>query len=92
MKKHLLKGDGLQRLAHAGEVLAGAEWTEAGLESALNAAAQERHEGRLGKLAQPIRIAVTGGPVSPPIYGTLVGIGRDESLARVRACLEHFGG
>ena len=92
VKKHLLKGDGLQRLAHAGEVLAGAEWTEAGLEAALNAAAQERHEGRLGKLAQPIRIAVTGGPVSPPIYGTLVGIGRDESLARVRACLEHFGG
>jgi len=90
VKKHLLKGDGLDRLAHAGEVLAGAEWTEAGLEAALVAAADGRYEGRLGKLAQPIRVAVTGGPVSPPIYGTLLGIGREEALARIAACLDHF--
>ena len=89
IKKHLLKGDGLSRLAHAGEVLGSAEWTEAGLEAALNAAAEERYEGKLGKLAQPIRVAITGGPVSPPIYGTMIGIGRDECLARIAACLEH---
>ena len=92
VKKHLLKGDGLARLADAGEVLASATWTEVGLEEALSAAAAQRYEERLGKLAQPIRVAVTGGPVSPPIYGTLVAIGREESLARIQACLEHHAG
>jgi glutamyl-tRNA synthetase len=41
----------------------------------------------LGKLAQPIRIAVCGGTVSPPIDATLEILGREESLARMdQAC------
>lgn len=39
----------------------------------------------MGKLAQPVRILVSGGPVSPPIDLTLGLLGRDESLARLRA-------
>jgi glutamyl-tRNA synthetase len=39
----------------------------------------------LGKVAQPVRVAVAGGPVSPPIDVTLEILGRDASLAR----LEH---
>lgn len=38
----------------------------------------------MGKLAQPIRILVAGGPVSPPIDLTLGLLGKDESLARLR--------
>jgi len=38
----------------------------------------------MGKLAQPIRILVSGGPVSPPIDATLVLLGKDESLQRLR--------
>lgn len=37
----------------------------------------------LGKLAQPIRLAVCGGTVSPPIDATLAILGKDESLARL---------
>jgi glutamyl-tRNA synthetase len=37
----------------------------------------------LGKLAQPIRIAVCGGTISPPIDATLAILGKDESLARL---------
>jgi glutamyl-tRNA synthetase len=37
----------------------------------------------LGKLAQPIRIAVCGGTVSPPIDATLAILGRDEALSRL---------
>ena len=41
----------------------------------------------LGKLAQPIRLAVCGGTVSPPIDATLAILGKSESLARVRTAL-----
>src|ERR1017187_9138759 len=37
----------------------------------------------LGKLAQPIRLAVCGGTVSPPIDATLAILGKIESLARL---------
>ncbi len=38
----------------------------------------------LGKVAQPIRVAVSGGAVSPPIDQTLFILGREETLARLR--------
>jgi glutamyl-tRNA synthetase len=41
----------------------------------------------LGKLAQPIRIAVCGGTVSPPIDATLSILGKDEATARLSAAL-----
>lgn len=37
----------------------------------------------LGKLGQPIRVAITGGPVSPPIDVTLALVGRDRTLRRL---------
>ena len=91
IKKHLLKGGGLDRLRAAQAVLADCDWTEEALEAAMTAAAEADYDGKLGKLAQPVRVAVAGGPVSPPIFGTLVGIGRDESLARIEACLAVYG-
>jgi glutamyl-tRNA synthetase len=41
----------------------------------------------LGKLAQPIRIAVSGGTVSPPIDATLAILGKTEALVRLAAAL-----
>jgi glutamyl-tRNA synthetase len=43
----------------------------------------------LGKVAQPVRVAVSGGTVSPPIDQTLEILGRDETLARLRRALVH---
>jgi glutamyl-tRNA synthetase len=37
----------------------------------------------LGKLGQPIRVAIAGGPVSPPIDVTLALVGRERSLRRL---------
>jgi glutamyl-tRNA synthetase len=37
----------------------------------------------LGKLAQPLRLAVCGGTVSPPIDATLAILGKDETLSRL---------
>lgn len=45
----------------------------------------------LGKLAQPIRLAVCGGTVSPPIDATLAILGKLQSVARVSAALAIWG-
>jgi glutamyl-tRNA synthetase len=46
----------------------------------------------LGKVAQPVRVAVTGSTVSPPLFETIVLLGRDESLLRIDAALSRIGG
>lgn len=45
----------------------------------------------LGKLAQPIRLAMCGGTVSPPIDATLAILGKTESLARLARALQVWG-
>lgn len=57
-------------------------WTMPGLEASLKAMAEELGLG-LGKLAQPLRAALTGQTTSPGIFDVLVLLGRDESLARI---------
>jgi len=41
----------------------------------------------MGKVAQPLRVAVTGTTVSPPIADTLAVLGKEKTLARIRRCL-----
>ena len=90
VKKHLLKGGGLDRLDRVTQVLKDLDdWTEAGLESCLRALAEGEFEGNLGRVAQPLRMAVAGGPASPPIFVTLSMLGSEETLSRLQACLSH---
>jgi len=56
-------------------------WSPAALHEAINGFAAAKGIS-LGKLAQPIRLAVCGGTVSPPIDATLAILGKDEALAR----------
>jgi glutamyl-tRNA synthetase len=58
-------------------------WTTGGLEATLKAQAEQRGLG-LGKLAQPLRAALTGQTTSPGIFDVLTLLGRDEALARIR--------
>lgn len=60
------------------------DWTIEGLEATLKAMAEELGLG-LGKVAQPLRAALTGQTTSPGIFDVLVLLGRDESLARIDA-------
>jgi glutamyl-tRNA synthetase len=65
------------------------DWTSPALHDALNGTA----EGlglKLGKLAQPLRVAVSGGGVSPPIDATLELLGRETSLKRLDRALEYI--
>ncbi|XUU62076.1 glutamate--tRNA ligase [Erythrobacter sp. HA6-11] len=59
-------------------------WTIEALEATTKALAEELELG-LGKLAQPLRAALTGTTTSPGIFDVLVLLGRDESLARIDA-------
>jgi glutamyl-tRNA synthetase len=58
------------------------EWSAAAINDALNTFAAELGVG-LGKIAQPLRVAVTGSAVSPPIDATLALLGRERTLARL---------
>ena len=60
------------------------DWTSEALEVRVKALAEEWGLG-LGKLAQPLRAALTGQTTSPGIFDVLVLLGRDESLSRIAA-------
>jgi glutamyl-tRNA synthetase len=59
------------------------EWSAVALEAAVKAHA-ETSGTKLGKIAQPLRAALTGTTTSPSIFDVLEVLGRDEALARIR--------
>ena len=68
----------------SGRLRAENNWTIEPLEATLKAMAEELGLG-LGKLAQPLRAALTGQTTSPGIFDVLVLLGKEESLARIDA-------
>jgi glutamyl-tRNA synthetase len=85
--KHLA-GGGLEMLAKVRERLGMlSEWSTAAIHGALNDLATALGTG-LGKIAQPVRVAVTGTAVSPPIDATLALLGRERALARIDQALK----
>ena len=79
----LLDGEARALLGRLIEALSSVDWTCAALEAAVRAFAEA--EGvKLGKVAQPLRAALTGSAASPPIFDVLVALGREESLARLK--------
>jgi glutamyl-tRNA synthetase len=70
-------------LANAHRKLAAlADWDAASVEAAIREVAEGKSV-KLGKLAQPLRAALTGSTTSPGIFDVLALLGRDESLARI---------
>jgi len=63
------------------------QWAAPAIHAALNDLATGLQMG-LGKVAQPVRVAVTGTAVSPPIDMTLELLGRERTLARIDAVLQ----
>jgi glutamyl-tRNA synthetase len=51
-----------------------------------------RHNLQLGKLAQPVRVALTGTPVSPGIYEVLAVLGKERAMKRLRNGLNRISG
>ena len=62
------------------------EWIGSILEDDVRRYSEETG-AKLGKVAQPLRAALTGRAVSPPVFDVLEVLGREESLARIADCL-----
>ena len=93
LKKALLKGEvtGLSRMPAIIDSLQGLQtWDVDSIDVCLHSLADELANGNLGKVAQPVRIAVAGGPVSPPIGATLVLLGKESTLNRLERCQAYF--
>ena len=80
----LLNADAKAVLEKLGAALAATDFTQAALDAALRATAEQLGL-KLGQVAQPLRAALTGSTVSPGIDATLAALGRDESLTRIAA-------
>jgi glutamyl-tRNA synthetase len=85
-KKHLTAETAPLLQAVRSRMAALEAWTAPRLHELIQAVAAEAGAG-LGKVAQPIRVAVTGGSVSPPIDVTLEILGRDVTVQRIDAAI-----
>ena len=93
VEKVLRKNDaaGLANLRADRAVLAGVDdWSVPAIEQAIKARCEETGQG-LGKVAQPLRVALSGGTVSPPIFDTTAFLPKPEVLARIDRCLAACG-
>ena len=80
-------GQGLAVLRDLRDLLAGqADFSYSVLEAAIQKYGEAKQLG-LGKIAQPLRVAVSGGTISPPIFQSLEFLGRERTLARIDRCL-----
>jgi glutamyl-tRNA synthetase len=82
----LLSRDGRAALATLAPRLAETAWSAPALEAEVRAAAEGRGV-KLGALAQPLRAALAGSNVSPPIFEVMAVLGREETLGRIEDAL-----
>jgi glutamyl-tRNA synthetase len=86
-RERWLDENGRAALTEASDALAQiASFDEAGVEQAL-AAVIERRGAKPREVYQPLRVALTGGTVSPGIFESVVLLGRDETLRRIGSAL-----
>ncbi len=64
-------------------------WSAQGVHTALEDICASVGVG-LGKVAQPLRVAVSGGAVSPPIDATVALLGQEATLQRIDRALEYI--
>jgi len=92
VKKVLLKSDGLAVLALVRDKLAAMDdFTQEAIENMLRSLSEEKQLG-LGKVAQPLRVAICGCTISPPIFDSVQMLGKEETLRRIDALLKKLGG
>ncbi|MBN1818479.1 MAG: glutamate--tRNA ligase [Sedimentisphaerales bacterium] len=89
--KVLLQHDGLGVLTEVADLFRSLdEITAASIEEVLRGLADRKQIG-LGKVAQPLRVAICGTTISPPIFDSVDMLGMDNTLARIRIAVEKFG-
>jgi glutamyl-tRNA synthetase len=89
VRKHLTAEAAPVLQALAEGFTAASLWNAAAVHAVIEAVAQRFGLG-LGKVAQPLRVAVSGGAVSPPIDVTVALLGKDIALARIDRALRQW--
>ncbi len=90
VQKVLFKDHGLEILGQVRQKLAALDpLTEHGIEEMLRGLAEERQVG-LGKVAQPLRVALCGTTISLPIFDSVSMLGKERTLRRIDLTLQRF--
>jgi len=90
--KVLLKDHALDILQRVREELARMDqFTEQAIEGMLRGLAEEKQVG-LGKVAQPLRVALCGTTISLPIFDSVSMLGKERTLRRIDLTLQRFAG
>ena len=90
--QRVMTKDGVDDVLAAGlAVLTGLErWENEAIETALRSLPESLGIGA-GKVFQPLRVAVTGSSVSPPLFESMAALGRIPSLARIERAQQELG-
>jgi glutamyl-tRNA synthetase len=89
-EKVMTKPDAAVAVDKGGAALSDIEsWDTPTIEAACRAIVGELEIGA-GKVFQPLRVAVTGSSVSPPLFESMEALGRERTLSRLEAALERF--
>ncbi len=91
IKTVLIKHDGLNilQIVH-GRLAEMDEFTEPKIETMLRSLAEEKQVG-LGRVAQPLRVAICGTTISLPIFDSVQMLGKEKTLERIDNTLKKFG-
>jgi glutamyl-tRNA synthetase len=91
-EKQLSGADAVEVLDAAAAALSSlADWTTAAIESALKTALVEELGRKPRQAFGPVRVAVSGRTVSPPLYESIELLGRERTLARLEAARTYAG-
>jgi len=88
--KVMTTDDAVPILTAALDRLPSAEWTSESLHALLLTIGESRGL-KLGKAQAPVRVALTGRTVGPPLFESMVAMGRDEVVARVERAARDLG-
>jgi glutamyl/glutaminyl-tRNA synthetase len=90
VKKNLIKNDGqgLQVLREFPAELENLDdWQAASIQALIESFVAEKELKNMGSVAQPLRVAISGDAVTPPIDQTLELLGKEEVIKRIEHCL-----
>ncbi len=88
--RKVMKDGALAALEASREAMAAAEGFDSEALEAVLAPIPDRLGVKPGRVYQPIRVAISGGTVSPGIFESLAALGREDSLRRVDAAIERL--
>ena len=77
-------------LSHMADGLAGCAWSHDAIKGVLDVFTESRGL-KLGKTQAPVRVAITGRTVGPPLFESMEILGRDECVRRISSAVRRLG-